>query len=224
MTFSIVARCEHTGQLGAAVSSSSPAVAARCIRGKEGVGVASSQNITDPHLATVLLDLIKYDVTPQEAIHELVTDTEFIEYRQLLLINHLGQVAAYSGEKTLGIYNTYTADNVACAGNMLDNPDIVSVMGETFSASSGCLAERLMLALKAGYAAGGEAGEVHSAGLLVMDKVTWPVVDLRVDWSENDPIDELYRLWKYYEPQVEDYILRALNPSSSPSYGVPGDP
>jgi uncharacterized Ntn-hydrolase superfamily protein len=224
MTFSIVARCKTTGQLGAAVSSSSPAVASRCIRAKAGVGVAASQNITDPHLANILLDLIKYDVSPNDAIQELVANTDFIEYRQLLVLNMQGQVAAYSGEKTLGIYHAHTGQDVACAGNLLANPNVPRAMCQAFEQSQGCLAERLLLAMQAGLAAGGEAGSVHSAGILVVDKVQWPIVDLRVDWSESDPIGELYNIWKIYQPQVEDYVLRALNPSSSPSYGVPGDP
>ncbi|MEB3766495.1 DUF1028 domain-containing protein [Acinetobacter sp. MD2] len=224
MTFSIVARCKATGQLGAAVSSSSPAVAARCIRAKAGVGVAASQNITDPNLAHILLDLIKYDVSAADAIQELVANTDFIEYRQLLVLNAQGQSACFSGEHTLGIYQSYQGQDVACAGNLLANPDVPKVMCEAFEYSQGALAERLLIAMQAGLAAGGEAGPVHSAGMLVVDKVDWPVVDLRVDWSDDDPIAALSALWKMYAPQVEDYVLRALNPASSPSYGVAGDP
>ena len=74
----------------------------------------------------------------------------------------------------------------------------------------------------AGYQAGGEAGPVHSAGLLVVDKMTWPIIDLRIDWSET-PIEDLEQAWQIYEPQINDYVMRALNPTVSPSYGVPGD-
>ena len=93
---------------------------------------------------------------------------------------------------------------------------------DAFHQASGSLAERLLIALQAGLDAGGEAGPVHSAGILVVDKLEWPVINLRVDWSET-PIEDLYQLWKVYEPLVEDYVARALDPSSSPSYGVPGD-
>ncbi len=95
-------------------------------------------------------------------------------------------------------------------------------MVDAFHQAEGSLAERLLVALQAGLAAGGEAGPVHSAGLLVVDKLEWPVINLRVDWSDT-PIEDLYQLWKVYEPQVEDYVVRALDPSGSPSYGVPGD-
>ena len=85
------------------------------------------------------------------------------------------------------------------------------------------LAERLLLALKAGLEEGGEEGPIHSAGIKVADNTLWPLVDLRIDWLENKPIEELYKLWKAFEPQMKDYKSRALNPSESPSYGVPGD-
>ena len=79
-----------------------------------------------------------------------------------------------------------------------------------------------MAALAAGLRAGGEAGPVHSAGLIIVSDVPWPVTDLRVDWSD-DPIAELTALWRLWQPQAEAYRLRALNPSAAPNYGVPGD-
>lgn len=222
MTFSIIARCNKTGQFGGAISSSSPAVAARCIQAKSGVGVATSQNITDPHLANILLDMIKYDLAPDESIAELVKNTDFIEYRQLTVLNSDEKPAVFSGKFTLGVHSQCIGEHSVGAGNLLANEDVPKAMVDAFEQSSGSLAERLMQALQAGYAAGGEAGPVHSAGLLVVDKLEWPVINLRVDWSDT-PIEDLYQLWKVYEPQVEDYVVRALNPSSSPSYGVPGN-
>lgn len=222
MTFSIIARCHKTGQFGGAISSSSPAVAARCIQAKAGVGIATSQNITDPYLANILLDMTKYDLAPEDSIAELVKNTDFIEYRQLSVLNSKENPAAFSGKFTLGIHSECIGEHAVGAGNLLANETIPQVMVDTFHQADGSLAERLMVALKAGLAAGGESGPVHSAGLLVVDKLDWPVINLRVDWSET-PIEDLYQLWKVYEPQVEDYVVRALNPSSSPSYGVPGD-
>ena len=222
MTFSIIARCHKTGQFGGAVCSSSPAVAARCIQAKAGVGVATSQNITDPYLANILLDMTKYDLAPEDSIAELVKNTDFIEYRQLSVINSDEQPAAFSGKYTLGVHSQCIGEHAVGAGNLLENEDVPKAMVDAFHQSAGSLAERLMVALKAGLAVGGEAGPVHSAGLLVVDKLEWPVINLRVDWSDT-PIEDLYQLWKVYEPQVEDYIVRALNPTDSPSYGVPGN-
>ena len=84
------------------------------------------------------------------------------------------------------------------------------------------LGDRVIAAMQAGLAAGGEAGPLYSAGLLVMDREAWPIADLRVDWHD-EPLAELARLWQVWAPQMHDYVTRALNPASSPSYGVPGD-
>ena len=75
----------------------------------------------------------------------------------------------------------------------------------------------------AGRDAGGEVGPVHSAGMLIVREVEWPVADLRVDWHETDPIGALDDLWRIYQPQLDDYVKRARDPSSAPKYGVPGD-
>jgi uncharacterized Ntn-hydrolase superfamily protein len=81
-----------------------------------------------------------------------------------------------------------------------------------------------MSALEGGLAEGGERGPVHSGALLVADEQPWPLVDLRVDWDEHNPVASLRRLWTDYQPQMADYVTRALDPSSAPAYGVPGDP
>jgi uncharacterized Ntn-hydrolase superfamily protein len=86
------------------------------------------------------------------------------------------------------------------------------------------LCARLVAALQAGQDAGGEAGPVHSAGLLVVRDLPWPVADLRVDWAETDPIGALATLWALWLPQQEDYVRRALNPGEAPAFGVAGDP
>lgn len=222
MTFSIVARCKKTGQLGAAISSSSPAVASRCIRAKAGVGVVASQNITDPNLSQVLLEMMQFDLSPTDAGQELIKSTEFIEYRQLMALNMHDAPFIFHGEHTLGTFSAFRGKDAACAGNLLANELVPKKMLEAFEDSKGSLASRLLKSLTAGYEAGGEVGPVHSAGMLIVDKATWPIVDLRVDWSDS-PIEDLHKIWEVYEPQLEDYVVRALNPTISPSYGVPGD-
>ena len=92
-----------------------------------------------------------------------------------------------------------------------------------FESCAGHLATRLMAALEAGAAAGGEAGPVHSAGLLVVRDVSWPIVDLRVDWADTDPVRGLVALWARYHPQMDAYVQRALDPGAAPSFGVPGN-
>ena len=224
MTFSIAARCEKSGMFGMAVSSSSPAVAARCAFARAGVGAVSSQNITDPSLGERGLDLMQAGKTAQEALDEIVATADYIQYRQLTAVDMNGGTACFSGEKTLGINATFNAENVACAGNLLSGTHIPKAMVQAFQTSKGYLADRLLIAMRAAVDTGGEEGPIHSAGMLLVDKVSWPVASLRIDWHEAaDPIGELEKLWKIYEPQLDAYVTRALDPSDAPSYGVPGD-
>lgn len=224
MTFSIVARCEKTGMFGMAVSSSSSAVAARCAFARAGVGAVSTQNITDPSLGDKCLDLMAQGFSAKAAVAELVKASSHIQYRQLTAVDNKGHSSCFSGEHTLGIHASYHVMNVACAGNLLSGTHIPKAMVEAFGNSEGYLANRLLVAMKAAIDAGGEEGPIYSAGLLLVDKVSWPVANLRIDWDEEaDPIGKLEVLWKIYQPQLDDYVTRALNPSLAPSYGVPGD-
>jgi uncharacterized Ntn-hydrolase superfamily protein len=222
MTFSIIARCPRSGQFGAAVASSSPAVASRCIRVRPGVGAAVSQNITDPALGVVALDLMGQGLTPEAALERL-REQPHIQYRQLMAINRNDPPSVFTGGSALGSLASSIGEHAACAGNMLASKDVPDAMLSAFAGAEGSLAERLMQAMLAGQAAGGEEGPVHSAGLLVVGELSWPTVDLRLDWVDNDPVGSLYVLWKLYEPQEQAYITRAKDPRVAPTFGVPGN-
>jgi uncharacterized Ntn-hydrolase superfamily protein len=224
MTFSIVARCEQTGMFGVAVSSSSPAVAARCAHARAGIGAVASQNITDPALGRRALDLMRLGASASQAIEVLRSSTDFMKYRQLLIVDASGQSAIHTGSEALGIRAEAKNDNVACGGNLLAGAGVPEAMVTAFLASEGHLGDRLLVAMRAALQAGGEAGPVHSAGLQIVDKVSWPVADIRVDWTEDCPIAGLSNIWDIYKPQLEAYVTRALKPDFAPSYGVPGDP
>jgi len=224
MTFSISARCARTGMFGIAVSSSSPCVAARCAHARAGAGAVATQNITDPMLGPKGLDLLAQGLSAKDALAKLRAGAEYIDYRQLALVDRHGGTASFSGAKTLGIHNTAQAPNVVTAGNLLKNIDIPRRMVDAFlTGETAHLGDRLIASMQAALAAGGEEGPVHSAGMLLVRDVGWPVADLRVDWHEADPIGELRRLWQLWQPQMDAYVTRALNPSSAPSYGVAGD-
>jgi uncharacterized Ntn-hydrolase superfamily protein len=223
MTFSLVARCAETGMFGVAVSSSSPAVAARCAYARAGVGAVASQNITDPALGTRSLDLMALGASAPEAVAVLKATGGFIEYRQVLVVDAAGRAAIHSGGNVLGTWAQASALNVASGGNLLADRGVPQAIVDGFLASTGHIGDRLIAAMRAGVAAGGEEGPVHSAGMLLVDKVSWPVADLRVDWSEDCPIEALASLWNIYKPQLDVYVTRALDPTAAPSYGVPGD-
>lgn len=221
MTFSVLAN-DSRGAVGMAVTSSSPAVAARCIHLRAGVGGAASQNVTDPRLGTALLDALEDSGDARGALEAVVRDRELIEHRQLTVLGPNGSGAAHSGSESLGVHHHRVGTRVVAAGNMLSSPQVVDAIVDSFEGSTGELEERLLHALSAGLSAGGEAGPVHSAGLAVVREVPWCETDLRVDWSET-PVSDLRALLDVWLPQRDDYVTRGLNPASAPSYGVPGD-
>jgi uncharacterized Ntn-hydrolase superfamily protein len=223
MTIAIAARSAEEGMLGLAISSSSPAVAARCAHARAGVGVVGTQNVTDPRLGPAGLDLMASGSSAEEAIASLCRTASHIEFRQLIAVDAQGRTGTHSGARTLGTHASAQGPGVVAAGNLLRNREIPGVMLAAFGRASGHLGDRLLAAMAAALAAGGEEGPVHSAGILLVRDVPWPVADLRVDWSDGDPIGDLQRVWTIYKPQLEDYVARALNPTAAPSFGVPGD-
>jgi uncharacterized Ntn-hydrolase superfamily protein len=220
MTFSLIARCAKTGQFGMVISSSSPAVASRCAHLRAGVGAVASQNITDPDLGPILLGAMSNGA--KRAMTEVIANRPFIEYRQLLAIDAQGQVAVHSGAQVLGVWGQALGRDCAAAGNLLADTAVPSAMVAAFEIAVGSFGDRLMAALQAGLAAGGEAGPVRSAGLKIVDQLDWPVADLRIDWAD-DPIGMVQTAWDVFAPQMAAYVQRALNPSVAPSYGVAGD-
>ncbi|WP_419739139.1 DUF1028 domain-containing protein [Ruegeria sp.] len=223
MTFSLVARCAQTGMFGMAISSSSPAVAARCAYARAGVGAVASQNVTDPSLGPKTLDLMEQGASAEAAVRQITGEAAHIAYRQLLAIDRNGTTAIHSGQNVLGNWNEAQGRDVASGGNLLAHDGVPAAIVSAFEDATGHLGDRLIAALRAGLVAGGEAGPVHSAGLMLVDKVSWPVADLRCDWTEDCPIEAVATAWDVYKPQLDDYVRRALDPSAAPSYGVPGD-
>ena len=223
MTFSLVARCVKTGMFGIAISSSSPAVAARCAYTRSSVGAVASQNITDPRLGPYALDLIQGGMSAQEAIAGVKDQAPFLEYRQVLAIDKVGNTAIHSGPNSLGIWAEAHGIDVLSAGNLLANDRVPQAIVQEFETASGHIGDRLIAAMQAGLAEGGEAGPLHSAGMQICDDVQWPSADLRCDWTEGCPIEAISAAWDVYKPQMADYVKRALDPRAAPSYGVPGD-
>ncbi|MBI1385385.1 MAG: DUF1028 domain-containing protein [Rhizobiales bacterium] len=223
MTISIAARCATTGAFGMAISSSSPAVAARCAHARAGVGVAASQNVTHPGLGHRMLDLMGLGLTAPDAVAQAAKSHENRDFRQLTAVDAEGRTGHFTGARALGRHAVAEGAGCVAAGNLLADTGVPAAMVAAFTASDGHLAARLIRALEGGIEAGGEEGPVHSAGVLVVHEVAWPLVDLRVDWHDSDPIGALRALWALYEPQMIDYLNRAIAPTQAPSYGVPGD-
>ncbi len=225
MTFSITGRCARTGMFGVAITTSSISVGSRCPHARSGVGAVATQNVTDPNLATLVLDQMEKGKDAATAIAQIVEGRQHIDYRQLTAVDTNGNTAHFTGGNILGTNAINEAADCVAAGNLLSTVEVPVAMTNGFNAKPDAhLAERLLSGLEAGLAAGGEEGPVASAALIVADKMPFPLVDLRVDWDDDNPVAKLRRLWTDYEPQMMDYLNRAINPDAAPSYGVAGDP
>jgi uncharacterized Ntn-hydrolase superfamily protein len=213
MTFSLAGRCERTGAVGAVIASASIAVAARCAAVRAGAGAVCSQSTTDPRLREALLEAMADGLAASDALTALAGRTADIAYRQLVAVDAAGGSASYSGDLALGEATDVCAAGAAAAGNLLADPGVPAAMLAAFTGrAADSLGDRLIAALQAGLAAGGEVSPVRSAGLVIAESVPWPVTDLRVDWHD-DPVGQLAGLWRMWQPQAESYVGRALRPS-----------
>jgi uncharacterized Ntn-hydrolase superfamily protein len=223
MTFSLVARDPGSGAFGIVICSSSPAVASRCAHTRATVGVVASQNVTNPALGPLVLDALAGGSDADAALDAALAHERFPDYRQLTVVDVRGNTAVHSGAHSLGVHTHVEGDQAVAAGNLLEHDGVISELLASYADSAAAaFEERLLDGLRAALAAGGEDGPVHSAGLVVVEDVPWPVTDLRVDYAD-DPIADLAELWLLWKPQKDDYRVRGVDPTRAPSYGVPGD-
>ena len=216
MTFSLVSMCRHTGMFGAAVTTSSIGVGSRCPFARAGAGAVLTQHRTDPRLGYHGLDLLSAGYSAQEVIVSLVANNPTIDWRQLAVIDRLGDTAYYHGDRIQSVHAAAQGDGVCAIGNIIRNGDIPRIMVDAFGRQPEAhLAERLLQALEAGLEAGGENQQVKSAALLVVHEQLFPLVDLRVELNPQ-PLVELRFLWELYRPQMALYVQRAIDPDSVP--------
>jgi uncharacterized Ntn-hydrolase superfamily protein len=165
-TYSVAARCPSTGALGTIVTSSSPAVGARCAWVKSGVGVVLSQNVTDPRLADVGMATLEKGFDARSAVRAMKAASPFPEYRQLAVVDDEGRSCAFTGQKALGTHADFCSDGVACVGNLLSDPAIPESMARHFSRESAlALPERLISAMDVGFQMGGEVAQERTQNL-----------------------------------------------------------
>ncbi|GAB2843228.1 DUF1028 domain-containing protein [Actinocorallia aurea] len=216
MTYSIIARCARTGLLGVATATSDMAVGARVPWVRSGVGATVTQHRTDPRLGPRMLDVLAAGATAEDAVRATVGSTPHADWRQLAAIGAAGPAAAFTGSRIdTSAATTVLADDHAVVGNILATPDVGPAVSVAFLADpSADLAARLVAALEAGLAAGGENDPLRSAALVVHGEQPFPLVDLRVD-DHTAPLAELRRLWEMYGPSVGEYVNRALFPDGA---------
>jgi uncharacterized Ntn-hydrolase superfamily protein len=214
MTFSIAGRCARTGMLGAIVTTSSIAVGSRCAFAAAGVGAALTQHTTDPRLGPLMLDQLRRGYTVEEAIGTAVGGTPRSDWRQLALVDREGRTASFSGASVKPERAEVHGRDCVALANIVKSEAVPAAMVKAFEAAPQApLALRLIDALAAGDAAGGEFKPLMSAGLMIARREVFPYVDLRVD-SDPDPIKILRRLWREYEPVADMFVARAVHPES----------
>ncbi|MDB5108741.1 MAG: hypothetical protein JWM69_1682 [Candidatus Binatus sp.] len=195
-TFSIVARCARSGELGVAVSTKVPCVGSLCPYARSGVGAVATQAWVNPYLGPRVLDALARGLSAQDAMQAALDSDQDREIRQLGVVDALGNAAAFTGDRTDPWQGHRTGEGYSVQGNMLVGEKTLTAMADAFAASSQeHLAERLVRALEAGQAAGGDRRGRQSAALLVFGSEDYPSADLRVD-EHRDPVAELRRIFE----------------------------
>ena len=216
MTYSLVGKCARTGMFGAAVTTSSGAVGSRCPYARAGVGAVLTQHRTDPRLGPRGLDLLEAGKSAPEVISELTRDDPTIGWRQLAVIDRDGSTAFFHGDRIKSIHAESEGENCCAIGNIIRNEQVPAAMTAAFEADpEEPLAERLLRALEAGDAAGGEFRQIKSAALLVVHEESFAYVDLRVD-LDRAPLAQLRYHWEFDKPMLQRYVDRVINPDSVP--------
>jgi len=214
MTFSIVARCAETGRLGVAVATASVAVGARCPFAQSGVGAVVTQSRTHPLIGPRALALLGANATGDAAARQAAESFDFPEWRQVAIVDATGGIGTFHGARCSGLHAEARGESAVALGNLLQSADLPAAMIAGYAAAEGMLEERLLTALEAGLAAGGEVKPLRSAALLVVDRDPFPYTDHRVDW-DTAPLAGLRTLWVQWRQVADKCRQWALDP-----YGV----
>lgn len=198
-TYSIVARDAVTGQLGVAVQSHWFAVGAGVLWAAPGVGAVATQSFMDPDYGPLGLQLMRAGKPADQALDALLAIDKFANVRQVGMVDAAGTVANHTGEQSIREYCDVSGDGFTAQANLMWKSTVCEAMAEAFRASEGDLAERLLVALEAAEADGGDVRGKQSAALLVVSGdaslSAWSgrLFDLRVD-DHPEPLVELRRL------------------------------
>ncbi|MEO5701402.1 MAG: DUF1028 domain-containing protein [Casimicrobiaceae bacterium] len=217
MTWSIVAR-DASGAFGIAIASRFFAVGLLCPHARSGVGALSTQALVNPLYGARGIALLAAGQAPDAIVRELTAADDGRDHRQLHVIDAQGRTATWTGAACIDWCGHTHGEDYSIAGNMLAGPDVIAATAQAYEASAGLpFAERLLAALDAGDAAGGDKRGRQAAALLIVDSEEYPALGLRVDDSET-PFHELRRL---YEKSLERFQpFAACLPSRARPAGV----
>jgi uncharacterized Ntn-hydrolase superfamily protein len=205
-TFSIAARCPRTGMVGVAVCTAVPAVGALCPFARPRVGAVATQSFVNPYLGIDGLKLLEQGLSAQEALDQLLAGDPGRERRQVSVVDGHGRAAAFTGKDCLAWHGHIVGDGYAVAANMMVDETTVAAMARAFAAhADGELPERLLRALEAGDATGGDYRGRQSAALLVYHTEDYPYRSLRVD-EHRQPVAELRRIFELSKQQLFPFV------------------
>ena len=193
------------------------AVGALCPHAQSGVGALSTQALVNPHYGRQGLELLRAGLPAPEAVERLVAPDEGREHRQVHAIDAQGRIGQFTGAKCVDWCGAVSGEGFSVAGNMLANGNVIRETARVYGESSLPFPERLIAALKAGEAAGGDKRGRQSAALLVFSTEDYPALDLRVD-DHADPLAELERLCEKAHERFVPYL--SCSPSAQRPWGV----
>ncbi len=217
-TYSVVARCGRTGELGAAVASAVPCVGAICLHLRPGVGAVSTQSWVNPYLAEAVLARLAAGEGAEAALAAAMAEDDAAAVRQIGAIAAAGPGVAHTGADCTPWAGQRTGAEFAVQGNMLTGPAVLDAMAEAVAAEPAApLDRRLLAALLAAQAAGGDKRGRQAAAVKVMGAEDYARVDLRVD-EHADPVAELARIHAVAEAQLAPFV------AGMPKRGEPARP
>ncbi|MEH2496552.1 putative Ntn-hydrolase superfamily protein [Bradyrhizobium sp. AZCC 1678] len=207
MTWSIIARDSLTGQIGIAVATRFFAVGARVPHIASGIGGVATQALVNPYYGIDGVKLLREGREPREVVETLIATDDGREARQLHVMDIKGRIAAHTGSECVDWCGHIQGDGFSLAGNMLAGASVLDDTAQAFIANASLpFAQRLIVAMKAGEAAGGDKRGKQSAALVIQGEEEWSDLDLRVD-DHTDPLAELERLeqvsrerWVHFRP------------------------
>ena len=221
-TFSIAARCSRTGMFGVAVSTAVPGVGSLCPFARAGVGAVATQSWVNPYLGIDGLQLLAQGQSAPAVLERLLAKDPGRDVRQVGIVDKNGTSASWSGPECVPWFGGVTGPDFAAQGNMLVGEETVRTMAEAFQGAGSLeLPERLLVALEAGQAAGGDKRGRQSAALLVVHTEEYPYCELRVD-EHRYPVAELRRVFEVARHQLLPFV-RGLPTRRTPLGGIGAD-
>lgn len=206
MTFSLIARDFVTGAFGLAIASKFFAVGSLCPHGEGGIGALSTQSLPNPLWGHRGMRLLREGMPAAAVVEHLTTPDPGADQRQLHVHDARGGIAAHTGPRCIEWAGHVVRERVSAAGNMLAGPQVVTAMADAYEQSADrSLVRRLIAALAAGEAAGGDKRGRQSAALLVWTTEEYPAASLRID-DHADPITELRRLERVGRERLFHYV------------------